>query len=140
MTFAINGQRNSPTYRALNLNPNARHRPLTDVIICVTNWDARTTLDRLNLWHTSRHSKRISPEPARSVLTVKPQVITYVYFEFICFYVLRLCYIKTGQLMLCREIISVCCQIHTKHINTLCGQKVELLNVKRVVHIVTTGL
>ena len=83
-----------PTYRALKLNPNARHRPLTDVIICVTNWDARTTLDRLNLWHTSRHSKRISPEPARSVLTVKPQVITYVYFEFICFYVLRLCYIK----------------------------------------------
>jgi len=32
--------------------------------------------------------------------------------------------------MLCREIIAVCSQIHTKHINTLCGQKVELLNVK----------
>jgi len=30
--------------------------------------------------------------------------------------------------------------IHTKHINTVCGQKVELLNVKLVVHIVTTGL
>jgi hypothetical protein len=29
---------------------------------------------------------------------------------------------------------------HTKHINTLCGQKVELLNVKLVVHVVTTGL
>ena len=29
-----------------------------------------------------------------------------------------------------REIIAVCSQIHTKHINTLCGQKVELLNVK----------
>ena len=42
--------------------------------------------------------------------------------------------------MLCREIISVCCQIHTKHINALCGQKVELLNVKLVVYIVTTGL
>ena len=25
--------------------------------------------------------------------------------------------------------------IHTKHINTVCGQKVELLNVKLVVHI-----
>jgi hypothetical protein len=37
-------------------------------------------------------------------------------------------------------IIAVCSQIHTKHINTLCGQKVELLNVKLVVHIVTTGL
>jgi len=32
--------------------------------------------------------------------------------------------------MLCREIIAVCSQIHTKHINTLCGQNVEFLNVK----------
>ena len=42
--------------------------------------------------------------------------------------------------MLYREIIAVCSQIHTKHINTLCGQNVELLNVKLAVHIVTTGL
>jgi hypothetical protein len=41
--------------------------------------------------------------------------------------------------MLYSEIIAVCSQIHTKHINTLCGQKVEYFNVKRVVHIVTTG-
>ena len=41
--------------------------------------------------------------------------------------------------MLYREIIAVCSQIHTKHINTLCGQNVELLNVKLAVHIVTTG-
>jgi len=40
--------------------------------------------------------------------------------------------------MLYREIIAVCSQIHTKHINTLCGQNVELLNVRLVVHIVTT--
>jgi hypothetical protein len=32
--------------------------------------------------------------------------------------------------MLYREVIAVCSQIHTKHINTLCGQNVELLNVK----------
>jgi len=32
--------------------------------------------------------------------------------------------------MLYKEIIAVCSQIHTKHINTLCGQNVELLNVK----------
>jgi len=32
--------------------------------------------------------------------------------------------------MLCREIMAVCSQIHTKHINTVCGQNVELLNVK----------
>ena len=32
--------------------------------------------------------------------------------------------------MLYREIIAVCSQIHTKHINTLCGQNVELPSVK----------
>ena len=53
---------------------------------------------------------------------------------------LSVSFIKTNQLMLYREIIAVCSQIHTKHINTLCGQNVELLNVKLVVHIVTTGL
>ena len=42
--------------------------------------------------------------------------------------------------MMYREIIAVCSQIHTKHINTLCGQNVELLNVKLAVHIVTTEL
>ena len=35
--------------------------------------------------------------------------------------------------------MAVCSEIHTKHINTLCGQNVELLNVKLVVHIVTSG-
>ena len=40
--------------------------------------------------------------------------------------------------MLYREIIAVCSEIHTKHINTVCGQNVELLNVKLAVHIVTT--
>jgi len=38
------------------------------------------------------------------------------------------------------EITAVCSQIHTKRINTLRGQNVELLNVKLAVHIVTTGL
>ena len=28
--------------------------------------------------------------------------------------------------MLYREIIAVCSEIHTKHINTLCGQNLEL--------------
>jgi len=42
--------------------------------------------------------------------------------------------------MLCREIIAVCSDIHTEHINTLRGQNVELLNFKLVVHIVTTEL
>jgi len=42
--------------------------------------------------------------------------------------------------MLYRKIIALCSQIHTKPINIVCGQNVELLNVKLVVHIVTTGL
>jgi hypothetical protein len=32
--------------------------------------------------------------------------------------------------MVYREIIAVCSEIHTKRINTLCGQNVEILNVK----------
>ena len=42
--------------------------------------------------------------------------------------------------MLYGEIIAVCSQVHIKHINTVCGQNVELLNVKLVVHIVTSGI
>ena len=42
--------------------------------------------------------------------------------------------------MLYTEITAVCSQIHTKHIKTLCGQNVQLLNVKLAVHIVTSGL
>ena len=42
--------------------------------------------------------------------------------------------------MLYREIMAVCSEIHTKHINAVCGENVELLDVKLVVHIVTTGL
>jgi len=41
--------------------------------------------------------------------------------------------------MLYREIIVVCSQIHTKHINTLCGQNVEIFIINLVVRIVTTG-
>jgi hypothetical protein len=32
--------------------------------------------------------------------------------------------------MLYREILSVCSEIHTEHVNTLCGQNVEFVNVK----------
>jgi len=42
--------------------------------------------------------------------------------------------------MLCTEIIAVCSEIHTKHINTVCGQNVELLSVKMAVNIVITKL
>jgi hypothetical protein len=38
--------------------------------------------------------------------------------------------IKTNQLRLCKENRGLCSEIHTKHINTLCGQNVEFLNVK----------
>ena len=42
--------------------------------------------------------------------------------------------------MLYWEIHAVCSQIHTKHINTVCVQNLELLNLKLVVHTVTTEL
>jgi hypothetical protein len=42
--------------------------------------------------------------------------------------------------MLYREITAICSQIHTKYINILCVQNVELLNVKLVVPIVTAAL
>ena len=42
--------------------------------------------------------------------------------------------------MLYSGIIAVCSQIHIKHINTLCGQNVDLLDVKLAVQIVTTVL
>jgi hypothetical protein len=38
--------------------------------------------------------------------------------------------VKTSQLMLYGEIIAVCSEIRTKHVNTLCGQNVEFVNVK----------
>jgi len=41
--------------------------------------------------------------------------------------------------MLYREVFAVYSEIHTKHINTLCGQNVEFLIVKLVVYIVTLG-
>jgi len=42
-------------------------------------------------------------------------------------------------MILYREIIAVCSDPH-KNTNTLCGQNLELLNVKLMVHIVTIGL
>ena len=32
--------------------------------------------------------------------------------------------------MLYSELLALCSEIHTKHINTRCGQNAELLNVK----------
>ena len=42
--------------------------------------------------------------------------------------------------MLCREIIAVCSQSHTKRVNTLCGKNVEVLKLKLAVLILTTWL
>jgi len=42
--------------------------------------------------------------------------------------------------MLYGEIMADCSEMHKKHVNTLCGQNVELLNVILAVHIVTTGV
>jgi hypothetical protein len=37
--------------------------------------------------------------------------------------------VSTNQLKLCREIVAVCFEIHTKHINTLCGKGLEFFSV-----------
>jgi len=42
--------------------------------------------------------------------------------------------------MLNMEIIAVSSEIHIKHIITLCGQNLELLNDKLLVHRMTTSL
>jgi len=42
--------------------------------------------------------------------------------------------------MLYREIIAVCSQIHTKHINTLCGQNAEFLDVKKIWRYINVAL
>jgi hypothetical protein len=34
--------------------------------------------------------------------------------------------------MLYREMIAVCSQIHTKYVNTMCGQNVEFVSVKHL--------
>jgi hypothetical protein len=39
--------------------------------------------------------------------------------------------------MMYKAKISVCSDIHTKHINTVCVQNVQLLNVKLLVYHVT---
>jgi hypothetical protein len=42
--------------------------------------------------------------------------------------------------MVYKETIAVCSEIHTKHINSLCGQNVDLLNVKLGVYKVNLSL
>ena len=37
---------------------------------------------------------------------------------------------EASQLMLYRKIIALCSEIHTKHVNTLCGQNVGVLNAE----------
>jgi len=36
---------------------------------------------------------------------------------------------KTNKLGLCREIITVCPDSHTKHLSALCGHKVEFVEM-----------
>ena len=41
--------------------------------------------------------------------------------------------------MLWRVTLAVCSEMNRKHIKTLCGHNLEMLNIKLVLHIVTTG-
>jgi hypothetical protein len=42
--------------------------------------------------------------------------------------------------MLYKTKVPICSEIHTKHINTTCGHKVEVLNIKPVVYDVTARI
>jgi len=42
--------------------------------------------------------------------------------------------------MLCWETVALSSEIHVKHINALCGQKVGCFELNLVIHKVTTGL
>jgi hypothetical protein len=44
---------------------------------------------------------------------------------------------KPSRLMLFRETVSVYCENHMEHTDTLCGQNAGFLMLKQVVHIVT---
>jgi hypothetical protein len=47
---------------------------------------------------------------------------------------------KIGRFKLYWEIIAVCSEIHTKHINMLRGQNVDFMNAKLVVRIITNWI
>jgi hypothetical protein len=38
--------------------------------------------------------------------------------------------VKTDDLILCRGKVTVCSEINTKHLNSLCEQTIELVNIK----------
>jgi hypothetical protein len=47
---------------------------------------------------------------------------------------------KTNALLLFREMVTVYSEIHTKSINTFCGQDIEIINVKASLRIATSLL
>jgi hypothetical protein len=42
--------------------------------------------------------------------------------------------------MLYKEIMAVCSEIHTKHINEVCGQNLEICNIRLLVTLGFKGL
>jgi len=48
--------------------------------------------------------------------------------------------IKTNQLIMYKAKAAVCSELHTKHINTLCGQNTELMTLNLMVRKETAGL
>ena len=92
---------------ALNISRTNTHTH-THTHIYIPRFKLQPTNTKINLSYSYR------PSPYRAVNT------------------LHLCH-KTSQLMVHWKIIAVCSEIHTKHTKVLCGQNVELLNVKLAV-------
>ena len=92
-------------------------------------------------WNQARDSAVRRRRVTARAMTLPIESLTWIMYKYpvrTAQQTLFVSLIKTSQLMLYREIIAVCSQIHTKHINTLCGPNIESLNIKLAVHIVTT--
>jgi len=80
------------------------------------------------------HTKHIHTQCGQNVELLNVKLTVYKDPDRTAQQTLSVSVTKTSHLMLYREIIAVCSQIHTKHINTLCVRNVDLLNVKLAVY------
>ena len=74
------------------------------------------------------HTKHINTVCGQNVELLNVKLVVHIHIQSVPRSKHSVSVIQTSQLMLYREIMAVCSEIHTKHINTLCGQ-MTFLNV-----------
>ena len=100
-----------------------RSFPCKGPVIIVTFYWKLNFLGRFSKNTPISNLTKIRPVgPSCSVQTDRHGESSGLFFFFFAIMRTRL---KPSQLMLYREIIAVCSESHTKHINTVCGQNVE---------------